>query len=161
MMRPFVVNLKHTCMQHYSSNSKVNYIYPGEYTPLPELEELATQLKLHKEGIVLQPLVNVRDRAESFTVEVAIPGVKRENFLIEVKDRILSIALFAKKSVDCITENFHLHEFNYECFERRLYLPDCVNPELASAFYKDGLLQIFIPKEAIPISTKTLRIVVY
>jgi HSP20 family protein len=147
-------------MEHYSSKS-IHYIYPGEYTPLPELEELATELKLRKEGIALQPLVNVRDMAESFTVEVAIPGVKLENFLIEVKDRILSIALFVKKSVDCITENFHLHEFNYECFERRIFIPDNVNPELASAFYKDGLLQIYIPKEAIPARTRPLRIVVY
>jgi HSP20 family protein len=148
-------------MEHYSSTRNMHYIYPGEYTPLPELEELATELKLHKEGITLQPLVNVCDRAESFTVEVAIPGVKQENFLIEVKDRILSIALFVKKNSGHISGNFHLHEFNYECFERRIYIPDNVNPELASAFYKDGLLQIYIPKEAIPVQTGALRIVVY
>ena len=148
-------------MEHYSSNSNVHDVYPGEYTPLPELEELATALKLRKQGITVNPLVNVCDKAESFTVDVAIPGVKRENFLLEVKDRILSIALFVKKRMDQMTENFHLHEFNYECFERRIFLPDNVNPELASAFYKDGLLQIYIPKETIPVKTNALRIVVY
>lgn len=148
-------------MEHYSSNSNMHCIYPGEYTPMPELEELATALKVRKEGIVVQPLVNVCDQPESFTVEVAIPGVKQENFLLEVKDRILSIAMFVKKNITPVKENFHLHEFNYECFERRIFLPDNVNPELASAFYKDGLLHIYIPKEAIPVQTDALRIVVY
>jgi HSP20 family protein len=148
-------------MEHYSSKSSIHYIYPGEYTPLPELERLADELKVHREGTVVQPLVNVRDRVESFTIEVAIPGVKRENFLIAVKDHILSIALFVKSSVDCVTENFHLHEFNYDCFDRHILLPDNVNPELASASYKEGLLHIYIPKEAAPVKTEALRIVVY
>lgn len=148
-------------MEHYSSKSSIHYIYPGEYTPLPELEQLANELKLHREGTVVQPLVNVRDRAESFTIEVAIPGVKRENFLIAVKDHVLSIALFVKKSVDCRVENFHLHEFNYECFDRHILLPDNVNPELASASYKEGMLHIYIPKESDSVKTEALRIVVY
>lgn len=148
-------------MKHYSSKSSMHYIYPGEYTPLPELEELVNELKLHREGTVVQPLMNVRDRAESFTIEVAIPGAKRENFLIAVKDHVLSIALFVKKSVDCAVENFHLHEFNYECFDRHILLPDMVNPELASAFYKEGMLHIYIPKEKESVRTEELRIVVY
>ncbi len=148
-------------MEHYSSKSSIHYIYPGEYTPLPELEQLAAELKIHREGTVVQPLVNVRDSDESFTVEVAIPGVKRENFLLAVNDHVLSIALFVKSSIDCTAGNFHLHEFNYECFDRHILLPTNTNPELASAFYKEGLLQIYIPKETDPVKTDALRIVVY
>lgn len=148
-------------MEHYSSKSSIHYIYPGEYTPLPELEKLAAELKVHREGTVVQPLVNVRDSTTGFTVEVAIPGVKRENFLLAVNDHVLSIALFVKNSIDCTTEKFHLHEFNYECFDRHILLPENANPELASAFYKEGLLQIFVPKETVPVKTEPLRIVVY
>jgi len=148
-------------MEHYSSTRNIHYIYPGEYTPLPELEQLANELNLHREGKVMQPLMNVRDRAESFSIEVAIPGVKRENFLIAVKDHILSIALLAKNNIDCTVDHFSLHEFNYECFDRHIVLPDNVNPELASAFYKDGLLHIYIPKESTPVKTEALRLVVY
>ena len=148
-------------MEHYSSKSSIHYIYPGEYTPLPELEQLAAELKVNREGTVVQPLVNVRDSSASFTVEVAIPGVKQENFILGVNDHVLSIALFVKSSVDCTVENFHLHEFNYECFDRHILLPDNVNPELASAFYKDGMLHIYMPKESAPVKTEALRIVVY
>lgn len=148
-------------MEHYSSKSSTHYIYPGEYTPLPELEQLAEELKIHREGTVVQPLVNVRDNAVGFTVEVAIPGVKRENFLLAVNDHVLSIALFVKSSIDCTNGKFHLHEFNYECFDRHILLPDNVNPELASAFYKEGLLHIFMPKETAPVKTEALRIAVY
>lgn len=148
-------------MEHYTSKSGVRYIYPGEYTPLPELEELETELQLYREGTVVQPLLNVRDSAESFMVEVAIPGVKRENLLLAVKDHVLSIGLFTKTNMECKVDNFHLHEFNYNCFDRRLLLPENVNPELASAFYKEGLLQIYIPKETTSVKTAALRIVVY
>lgn len=148
-------------MEHYSSKSSIHCIYPGEYTPLPELEQLAAELKLHRKGTVVQPLVNVRDNADSFIVEVAIPGVKRENFLIAVKNQVLSIAMFAKNRVDYIPENFQQHEFNYDCFDRYVPLPDNVNPELASASYREGLLQIYIPKERAPVKTEALRIVVY
>ncbi len=148
-------------MEHYSSKRSIHYIYPGEYTPLPELEELVNELKVHREGTVVQPLINVRDTVESFTVEVAVPGMRRENFLIAVKDRILSIALFTKGHVDCTTETFHLHEFNYDCFDRHILLPDIVNPEFASASYIDGMLHIYIPKENAPVKTQALRIAVY
>lgn len=148
-------------MEHYSPKSSIHCIYPGEYTPLPELEQLAAELKLHREGTVVQPLVNVRDSADCFTVEVAIPGVKRENFIIAVKNHVLSIALFVKNNVDSITDNFHLHEFNYDCFDRYIPLPDNANPELASASYREGLLHIYIPKERAPVKTEALRIVIY
>ena len=148
-------------MEHYSSKSIDHYIYPGEYTPLPELEQLAAELKTARQGTVVQPLLNVRDSKESFIVEVAIPGVKRENFLLAVTDQVLSIALFVKNNSNCPAESFHLHEFNYECFDRHLLLPHNANPELASAFYKDGMLQIYIPKELFPVKTESLRIVVY
>ncbi len=72
-------------MEHYSSKRSVHYIYPGEYIPSPELEQLAIELKKHREGAVVQPLVNVLDTTESFIVEAAIPGIKRENFLISAE----------------------------------------------------------------------------
>ncbi len=148
-------------MKHDSSKTDIHTIYPGQYTPLPELEQLATELKTNREGTFVEPLMNVKDTAESFIVEVAIPGVKRENFLIAVDEQVLSIALLSKHSADYATETFHLHEFNYDCFDRRILLPDTVNVELASASYNDGLLHIYIPKENKPVEAVALRIVVY
>lgn len=148
-------------MKHYSSKSGTSYVYPGQYTPLPELEQLANAPKMHREGTVVEPLMNVKDTAESFIVEVAIPGVKRENFLIAIDEQVLSIALFSKHSADYTIGTFQLHEFNYDCFDRRILLPDTVNVQFASASYKEGLLHIYIPKEKKAIKTGSLRIVVY
>lgn len=147
-------------MQHYPSKRSIHDIYPGEYTPLPEMENLARELEKHREGTVVQPLVNVKDAADSVTVEAAIPGGKRENFLIAVNDHILSIALFTK-NMHCNADNFHLHEFNYDCFDRHILLPPNVNPQFASATYQDGMLYIFIPKEDKPMETAAMLIAVY
>lgn len=148
-------------MEHYTSKSSTHYIYPGEYIPLPELEQLADELEKRREGIVVQPLVNVLDTAESFVIEAAIPGVKRENFLISVKEHVLSIALFTKHTEDSASVSFHLHEFNYECCDRHILLPENVNVDLASAEYKEGLLRIYMPKEKQGVKTDPQRIVVY
>lgn len=148
-------------MEHYTSKSSTHYIYPGEYIPLPELEQLADELEKRREGIVVQPLVNVLDTAESFIVEAAIPGVKRENFLISVKEHVLSIALFTKHTEDSASVSFHLHEFNYECCDRQILLQENVNVDLASAEYKEGLLRIYMPKEKQAVKTDPQRIVVY
>lgn len=148
-------------MEHYSSKRSVHYIYPGEYIPSPELEQLAIELEKHREGAVVQPLVNVLDTAESFIVEAAIPGIKRENFLISVKDNVLSIALFTKHSGVPAAGSFQLHEFNYECCDRHILLPDNVNVDLASAEYKEGLLRIYMPKTATAEKNDQQRIVVY
>lgn len=148
-------------MEHYSSKRSAHYIYPGEYTPLPELEQLATELQKRREGTVVQPLVNVWNTDESFIVEAAIPGVKRENFLISVKDNVLSIAFFIKKVADPASGSFQLHEFNYDCCDRHILLPDNVNAELASAEYKEGLLRIYMPKTDTATKNDQQRIVVY
>ena len=148
-------------MEHYSSKRSVHYIYPGEYIPSPELEQLAAELQKHREGAVVQPLVNVLDTTESFIVEAAIPGVKRENFLISVKDNVLSIAFFIKKVADPASGSFQLHEFNYDCCDRHILLPDNVNAELASAEYKEGLLRIYMPKTDTATKNDQQHIVVY
>ncbi len=148
-------------MEHYSSKRSVHYIYPGEYIPSPELEQLAIELEKHREGAVVLALVYVLDSAECFIVEAAIPGIKRENFLISVKDNVLSIAMFTKHSGVPATGSFQLHEFNYECCDRHILLPDNVNVDLASAEYKEGLLRIYMPKTATAEKNEQQRIVVY
>ncbi len=57
-------------------------IYPGDYMPLLRAEEIEEELKLSHEGEALFPPVNITELADSFKVEVAIPGVRREDFLL-------------------------------------------------------------------------------
>jgi HSP20 family protein len=153
---------KNNGMEHYSPKSDVHECYPGEYKLLPELEQLALELQKHREGIVIQPLINVKENATAMVIDAAVPGARREHFLIEADHHVLSIALL----MNCATEDeaedrFQLHEFNYACFNRQIALPPNVNPELAVGSYHDGMLHLYLPKENNTVTAQKHRIVLY
>ena len=149
-------------MEHSTEKNNVHDFYPGEYKTLPAMEMLAVELQKHREGIVLQPLVNIREDATAVVIEAAVPGARREHFLIEADHHILSIALLNRCTAEQEKEDdFQLHEFNYACFNRKITLPDDVNPELAVASYNNGMLHIYLPKGKDALSKLKQRIVVY
>jgi len=136
-------------------------IYPGAYVPLLKEEEVQEELKRPHEGETILPPVNVTEMADSFKVEVAIPGVKREDFLIHSDGNVLSVCVLHKEPGLHEGERFQLHEFNYECFDRHIILPDNADSEFVSAEYKTGILCLYVPKAKQPAKNQHARIVVY
>jgi HSP20 family protein len=136
-------------------------VYPGEYIPLIKAEELAEELKKQREGTAVQPLINIREKADCFHIDLAIPGLKREDFFITVNDNILSIAVLHKECGKIRQNSFQLHEFNYECFNRHIILPENADAEFVSAEYKEGVLRLYVPKADRPAKNPHARIVVY
>jgi len=136
-------------------------IYPGTFIPLVKEEEVQTALKHKHAGEIVIPPVNVIELGDLFKVEVAIPGVQKEDFLVHSDANVLSVCVLQKDEGSHEGEIFELHEFNYECFARHIILPGNADPEFASAEYKEGILRIFIPKSEQPGKTLHTRIVVY
>jgi HSP20 family protein len=136
-------------------------IYPGDYVPLLNAEEIEEELKLSHEGEALFPPVNITELADSFKVEVAIPGVRREDFLLHTDGNVLFVRVLHKEYVVEGSERFQLHEFNYQCFDRHVVLPDNADAEFISAEYKAGILRLYIPKSDQPAISRHMRIVVY
>ena len=136
-------------------------IYPGSYVPLLKAEEVEKELKrLHKYENNLLP-VNVTELADSFKVEVAIPGLKREDFFIRADENDLSVCVVHKKCGLTDRERFQLHEFNYECLDRHITLPQNADAEFISAEYKGGILCLYVPKAKQPVKNQHTMIVVY
>ena len=97
------------------------------------------------------PSVNIQENLTSFVIELAAPGLKKENFAIEVEDSVLRISTEVsteaeKESLDN-SSKFTLKEFNYGNFKRAFNLPDTVTVEEISAKYEDGILRIALPKK--------------
>lgn len=136
-------------------------IYPGDYMPLLKAEEIEEELKLSHEGEALFPPVNISELADSFKVEVAIPGVRREDFLLHARENVLFIRVLHKEYIVEGSERFQLHEFNYQCFDRPVVLPGNADVEFISAEYKAGILRLYIPKSDQPAKNRYTRIVVY
>ena len=138
-------------------------IYPGEYTPVLHQEDLTEELKMTREGTVVQPLVNIREFNNCYTVEVCIPGLNREDFLITVEDHTLFITVLHKEKEEGHSKSvkYQLHEFNYECFKREIILPENADTEQIRSEYRSGLLHMHIPKTNRPMDKIRMEVVVY
>lgn len=93
------------------------------------------------------PAVNIRETAESFMIEVAAPGLTKENFKVSLdRDRLeISSEMTMEKSEN--DEKYARREFSYQSFQRSFTLPEgAVDGDKISAKYTDGILFITIPK---------------
>lgn len=94
------------------------------------------------------PAVNISENEDNFTVAVAAPGKSKEDFNIELDNRVLTISSEEKKEEEDKDSNgkFTRREFSYSRFKRAFSLPESVDTEKISAEYKDGVLHIDLPK---------------
>ena len=90
------------------------------------------------------PAVNVYQDKERFTVVVELPGFKKEEIEISLHEDTLTIAGERKREES--SEQEFLTERLYGKFQRSLTLPTAVDAEKVKASYKDGLLQVVLPK---------------
>jgi HSP20 family protein len=121
-------------------------IYPGGYVPLLSEEEVESALKNSPKDETVFPLVNVTELANLYKIELAVPGVKREEFLIKAEGNTLSVIAVHKDFGLHEKESIQLHEFNNEYFKRHIILPDNADSDFISAEYCAGILCIYVPK---------------
>lgn len=94
------------------------------------------------------PAVNIRETAENFEVEVAAPGMKKEDFKVELAGNLLTIRSERQnRHEEKDGERYSRREFSYQSFQRSFELPvNVVDAEHIEAKYENGLLHLVIPK---------------
>jgi HSP20 family protein len=106
------------------------------------------------------PAVNIKEDENGFIVEMAAPGMKKDDFKIELNQNILSISSELESENKEENERYTRREFSYRSFSRSFNLPDTVDSEKIEAKYKEGVLMLNIPKkeEAKPKSPRFIKI---
>jgi HSP20 family protein len=97
-------------------------------------------------GITL-PKVNIKETADAFIVDMAVPGLKKSDFHIDIDNQVLSISTETKEENHHKEENYTRREFGYASFKRTFTLPESVNDGKINAKYIDGILSIILPKK--------------
>lgn len=97
-------------------------------------------------GITL-PKVNIKETADAFIVEMAVPGLKKSDFIIDIDNQVLSISTEVKEKNEHKEDNYTRREFGYSSFKRAFTLPESVNNEKINASYSEGILNILLPKK--------------
>lgn len=94
------------------------------------------------------PAVNIKNNENDFEIEVAAPGLEKDDFNIEVKENVLTLSVDKTSETEEKEDNFTRKEFNYFNFKRSFALPkNGIDTENVLANYKDGLLKISLPKQ--------------
>lgn len=104
------------------------------------------------------PQVDVAESKDEFELSLAVPGMKKSDFNIDITDGRLVVSgerKFEEKKED---KNFHSVETQYGSFQRSFYLPDNIKEDKVEASYQDGILKVIIPKEEKKELKKTIQI---
>ena len=94
------------------------------------------------------PAVNIKETNDHFEVEVAAPGMKKDDFKVEVDNNVLTISSERKEENEEKQEGkFNRREFSYQSFQRSFHLAkEVVDSDNIEAKYQDGVLSLRIPK---------------
>ena len=93
------------------------------------------------------PAVNVKENDDAFMIEVAAPGMTREDFKVNYDNGKLTISSERKNEKNNEGENYTRREFSYQSFQRSFTVPEnVINGDKIGASYKDGILNISLPK---------------
>ncbi len=95
------------------------------------------------------PAINVKETNDNFEVEVAAPGLKKDDFKVELDGNMLTISSEKKNEwEEKEDERYTRREFSYQSFQRSFQLPrDVVDENKIQAKYDNGVLHLVIPKK--------------
>src|SRR5487761_2531148 len=93
------------------------------------------------------PAVNITEHKDDYMVSLAAPGLKKEDFNIDVDGNMLTISCEKEEKKEEKEAKYTRKEYSYSSFERSFTMPDGVNKDKIEARYENGLLKLSLPKK--------------
>jgi HSP20 family protein len=106
------------------------------------------------------PAVNIKESESGYTIEVAAPGLNKEDFNIKLEKKILTVSSGNENKKEENADNFMKKEFSFKSFSRSFSIPETVDQDKIKATHINGILILELPKmdEAIIKQSKTIEI---
>ena len=98
------------------------------------------------QGKMQMPAVNISEDEKAYKMELAVPGMTKEDFKVEVDNGLLTVSAETKSEKKEEDKNYTRKEFSYRSFQRCFRLPENVKADNIEAKYKEGILALMIPK---------------
>ncbi len=113
-----------------------------------QFTDIANQLAKSEGSIAsFTPSVNTREDEKGYYVEADLPGVKKEDIHLDIKDNVLTISGERKTKDEVKKEDYYKVETTYGKFERSFTLPDDVDVDNIEAKSENGALEVTLPKK--------------
>ena len=93
------------------------------------------------------PEANIIENEKDYQIELAVPGLERKDFNVEVKDEMLIVSAEKGEESESQDRNYRTREFSYRSFYRSFPLPKNLIMDKIDAKYQNGILNIMLPKK--------------
>jgi HSP20 family protein len=93
-----------------------------------------------------RPVVDIYDTEQGLVIKAELPGVKKQDVSLEIKDNILTLKGQRSRQEDVAEENYYRRERICGTFQRSFALQEHIRPEKIKARFKDGILEVLVPK---------------
>ena len=97
--------------------------------------------------VLTVPAVNIVESSSEFKLSIAAPGMKKDDFKIDVEGNMLTISCENETTSHEKDHKYTRKEYNYSSFSRSFSLPEDVSKEKIQASYTDGVLNLMLPKK--------------
>ncbi len=123
-------------------------------------DELGNVKNINFNNGITVPKVNIKESVDAYTMEMAVPGFKKSDFIVGLENETLSVSAEINNEEERKDDNYTRKEFSYASFKRSFVLPETVEEDKIEASYTNGILSLNIPKkeEAKPKPARTIEI---
>lgn len=122
------------------------YRFVDLFDEMSRMSRMFDRLQGFERGARVFPPMNVYDDGESFAVRAEIPGIDPADLEIQATARALQIKGERKEASGDAKVSYHRRERDHGYFNRSLSLPQPIDPDKIVASYKDGVLEVVLPK---------------
>lgn len=132
----------------------------AQWDPLAEMMNLRGEMDQYLGGLfgrtpfrmaeteaMWSPLVDIHETNDSFLLMAEVPGVKQEDIQVSIEGGTLSLKGERKRETQVTEDQYHRIEQSYGRFERSIVLPSVVDANRVKATYREGVLEIQLPKK--------------
>ena len=109
-------------------------------------------------SVVSVPRANVAKNDEGYTIELAVPGMSREDFIISVENNTLTVSSAVENVQNDVEDMYTTKEYSFSNFARAWTLPKGVNASSIGARYNAGILSVHVPVSSEAIRKLTIDV---
>lgn len=139
-------------------NSTLNDFVPTSFSNLVDRFFNESLARTGGSAYSFVPRVDIVENDKAFEIHVAVPGMNKDEFKVDLNDNYLTVSGERKLTQEKKEKNFHSIETQFGTFSRSFSLPDNVDAAKINAMYVNGILVINVPKDEKKIMKSTIKV---